>query len=150
MNHSPAIERIGRETLEEHRQIHFYLDQIGRTLETLTPGRSAAEPMQRLVAQLGGLKEQLAEHYQAEQTGLFRAILDFLPECKVEIERLRGEHAKMIEILELARIHAQEGGAGEAADLRDDLEGFLELFRRHESQEERLLQRARSAQPRRG
>jgi len=150
MNDSPTIERIGRETLEEHRQIQFYLDQICRILETLTQGRSGTEPMRRLAAQLQGLKEQLAEHYRAEQQGLFLAILDALPECKVEIERLRGEHAKMIEILELARLHALQGEASEARGLRDDLAGFLELFRIHESQEERLLHRARSALPRRG
>ena len=142
MKGTQTFERVSRETLEEHRQIHFYLDQIEVTLKALGQGRSDAESLLRLAAQLEGLKEQLIEHYRAEQQGLFPAIAELLPDCRVEIDRLSGEHAKMIEILEIARIHVQQSGPASSRELRDDLEGFLELFRRHETQEERLLGRA--------
>ncbi len=48
----------------------------------------------------------------------------------------------MIEILEMARIHAQCGEADEADALRDDLRKFLEMFRNHERSEDHLLQEA--------
>jgi hemerythrin-like domain-containing protein len=137
-----TFERVSRVTLEEHRQIHFYLDQIDATLQALGRERSDAECLSRLSAQLEGLKEQLTEHYHAEQEDLFPAISELLPDCKAEVDRLRAEHAKMIELLEMARIHARQDEPTDARDLRDDLEGFLDLFRRHESQEERLLSRA--------
>ena len=99
--------------------------------------------MRRLAAQIEGLKERLVEHHAAEERGgLFQAILEVLPERRVEISRLINEHDKMIEVLEMARIHAQCGEAGEVDDLRVDLCKFLEKFRNHERSEDHLLQEA--------
>jgi hypothetical protein len=138
-----TFQRISRETVEEHRQIHFYLDQINVTLGGLRQGLSDVEPMRRLAAQIEGLKERLVEHHRTEERGgLFQAMMELLPDCSVEIGRLINQHEKMIEILEMARIHAQCGELHEADALRVDLEGFLEMFRRHERTEDRLLQQA--------
>ena len=143
MNGSPTFQSITRETLEEHRQIHFYLDQISRTLEGMRTGLSTVEPMRRLAAQIDGLKERLVEHHKAEeQGGLFQIILELLPDRRVEISRLINQHEKMIEILELARIHSQCGEPTEADALRVDMERFLETFREHERAEDQLLQKA--------
>lgn len=143
MNGSPTFQGLTRETLEEHRQIHFYLDQIAQTLESLTPDLDSVEPLRRLSAQLAGLKERLIEHLQVEEKGgLFRAILETLPACRVEIDRLTVQHAKMIEILEMARLHTQGGEVADAPALREDLERFLETFRKHEQDEELLLAQA--------
>ncbi len=73
---------------------------------------------------------------------MFQAILEVLPARRVEIDRLTNQHEKMIEILEMARIHAQRGDVGKADALRKDLEQFLDMFRRHEQAEERLLAQA--------
>jgi hypothetical protein len=73
---------------------------------------------------------------------LFQAILDALPSRRVEIDRLRHQHNRMIEILEMARLHALRGEPSEADALRIDLEGFLETFRQHEREEEELLKLA--------
>jgi hypothetical protein len=143
MNETPTFQRISRETLEEHKQIHFYLDQIARTLEGLGPGMADSEPMRRLAAQIEGLKERLVEHHHAEEKdGLFQSILELLPDCRVEISRLVRQHEKMIEILEMARIHAQRGEPAEAEELRVDMTKFLEMFRQHELDEDQLLHRA--------
>jgi len=99
--------------------------------------------MRRLAAQIEGLKERLVVHHRAEeQDGLFQAILELMPERRVEISRLVREHGRMIEILEMARIHAQNGGPDEADALRVDLCTFLEKFREHERDEDNLLQDA--------
>ena len=143
MGGSQTFQDLTRETLDEHRQIHFYLDRIAQTLGRLKDGLSDVEPMRRLAAQLQGLKERLVEHQQNEESGgLFQAILEVLPACRVEIDRLTNQHAKMIEILEMARIHANRGDISEADALRVDLQEFLEMFRRHEESEERLLKQA--------
>ena len=142
MSGSQTFQQVTKETLEEHRQIHFYLDQISRTLEALEQSRDT-EPMRRLAAQIEGLKERLLEHHQAEERGgVFQSILEIMPECRVEISRLINQHDRMIEILEMARIHAQHGSAAEAEGLRVDLKNFLEMFRQHERNEDRLLKRA--------
>lgn len=143
MSGSQTSQQLAREALEEHKLIHFYLDQISQSLEALTPDLADVEPMRRLAAQVEGLEERLKEHHQLEERrGLFRAIVDALPEARVEIVRLVKEHEKMIEILEMAKLHAQCGEPVEGAALRTDLEGFLDMFRRHEYDEERLIARA--------
>ncbi len=138
-----TLEQRTKNTLEEHRQIYFYLDQVEVTLNGLRDGLSDSEPMRRLAAQIEGLKERLIDHHQAEeQGGLFQAILEVMPERRVEISRLINEHEKMIEVLEMARIYAQRGEVDEADALRVDLRNFLEIFRTHERSEDHLLQEA--------
>lgn len=142
MSGSQTFQRITRQTIDEHRQIHFYLDQVALALKSIGGG-TADEPLRRLAAQIDSLKERLLEHHHAEEKGgLFQAILEAMPDCRVEVSRLTLQHDKMIEILEMARIHAQCGSATEAAALRTDLESFLEMFRRHEQDEEQLLKLA--------
>jgi hypothetical protein len=140
MSGSQTFQRLTPETLDEHHQIYFYLDQVAQSLGALREGLSDVEPMRRLAAQLQGLKERLVEHNDAEEKGgLFHAVLEALPSRRVEVDRLRNQHGRMIEILEMARIHAQRGEVGEAEGLRIDLEAFLEMFRQHEDDEEELF-----------
>jgi hypothetical protein len=140
---SQTFEGLTREAIEDHRQIHFFLDQIEHALEGQKEELTDVEPMSRLAAQIQGLKERLVEHHEREEhDGLFQAILDVLPARRVELDRLTNQHEKMIEILEMARIHANRGGIDEAEALREDMEQFLDMFRRHEEAEERLMTEA--------
>jgi hypothetical protein len=143
MSGSKTFHRLSNKTIEEHRQIHFFLDQIDQTLKNLKKGISDVEPMRRLAAQLAALEERLAEHHEHEETGgLFEAILEVLPSRRVEIDRLVNQHEKMIQILEMAQLHAQGGELSEVDALRQDLETFLAMFREHEQHEEQLLTQA--------
>jgi len=143
MSGQQAFQQITRETIEEHRQINFYLDQITVALDGLDANASDVEPMRRLAAQIEALKERLSEHHHAEENGgLFQAILEIMPDCRVEISRLTNQHEKIIEIIEMAGIHARRGEPSEAEALREDLKNFLEMFREHERAEEQLLRRA--------
>ncbi len=138
-----TLEQKTEHTLEEHRQIHFYLDQVEVTLDELRDGLPDGEPMRRLAAQIEGLKERLVDHHESEERGgLFQAILEIMPERRVEISRLIAEHEKMIEVLEMARIYAQAGRAEDVDALCVDLRKFLEMFRNHERAEDHLLQEA--------
>ena len=135
--------QLAQDALEEHEQIHFFLDQLTQTLKSLKEGISDVEPMRRLAAQIEGMKERLSEHHELEERGgLFQTILDSLPGERVEVSRLVRDHEKMIEILEMARIHARYGELSEADALRIDLTRFMEIFRSHEQAEERLLEKA--------
>ena len=143
MTGSQTYQRLTREILEEHQQIHFYLDQIMAALGGLTDDPTDVEPMRRLAARVESVRERLAEHHQREeQRGMYSAIQELLPQARAELSELRRQHEKMIEVLELARIHAQYGEPSEAADLRTDLERFLQMIRDHERAEEALLERA--------
>ena len=143
MSEQQTFQKISQATIEEHRQIDFYLDQVSVTLDGLRGEGADVEPMRRLAAQIQGLKERLTEHHQTEEEGgLFQAVLEIMPDCRVEVSRLTNQHEKIIEILELARIHALEGEPTEAGALREDLQNFLEMFREHESEEEQLFRRA--------
>ena len=143
MSRQQAFQRITKQTIEEHRQIDFFLDQIAQTLDALDGKSKDVGPMRRLAAEIEGLKERLAEHHQSEeQGGLFQSVLEVMPDCRVEIGRLTKQHQKIIEILEMARIHALHGEPREAEALREDLKNFLEMFRRHEHDEEQMLKRA--------
>lgn len=143
MSVPPTAHQLAEDALEQHRQIHFYLDQLAATLGSLGRDGKDVEPMRRLAAQIEGFMERIVEHHQLEERGgLFRAILDTLPEARVEISRLVRQHERMTEILEMARIHAQRGEPSEAEGLRVDLEGFIEMFRQHERAEEKLIEEA--------
>lgn len=143
MNGSGLTERLTEEALEQHRQIHFYLDQISATLDQLDGEAESREAMGRLAAQIDGFMERLQEHHQLEEKrGLFRMILEVLPEARVEISRLVKQHQRIIEILEMARLHAVNGKVEDAPELRDDLRSFVEMFRNHERSEELLIRQA--------
>jgi len=143
MSGSQTFQRLTLATIEEHHQIYFFLDQVAQSLNGLRDGISDVEPMRRLAAQLQGLRERLLEHnHVEEQGGMFHAVLEALPSRRVEVDRLRNQHGRMIEILEMARIHAQRGDVTEADGLRVDLEAFLQMFRQHEDDEEELFRLA--------
>ncbi len=63
---SQTFQGLTREALEDHRQIHFYLDQMAQSLAGLTEGLCDVEPMRRLAAEVQGLKERLTEHHQTD------------------------------------------------------------------------------------
>ena len=69
MNEQQTFQKITQATIEEHRQIEFYLDQVSVTLDGLDATGTDVEPMRRLAAQIDGLKERLIEHHQSEEEG---------------------------------------------------------------------------------
>jgi len=145
MSESGTFERLTEKSLEEHGQIRFFLDQLRKALRDIVPERPDIEPMRRLAAEVEGLIERLSEHFEREEEGgLFRALVDADQGNAPGVRRLEDQHARLIEILEMARIHAERGEAADAAPLREDLEGFLAVLATHESAEEALFRRALS------
>jgi hypothetical protein len=142
MTGSPAYQHLSSEALEEHRQVHFYVDQLLRTLADLE-GPDQDEGMRRLAAELGSLIDRLTEHFEVEEHGgLFHGVLDLLPHLGNEVGGLSAQHTHLLETLEVARIHAQRAGAAGAPGLRADLEAFVAELRLHEQAEEQILAQA--------
>lgn len=147
MTESPTFQRISQETLEEHQQIHFYYDQLISFLDDLDEKTADVESLRQLAAQIASLRERLSEHFDSEQRGgLFQAVLEALPEAAAEVHRLGSEHDRMIEILEMAQIHAERGEPCEIGALRNDLREFLETMREHELAEDRMIKRVLQAE----
>jgi len=143
MTGTPTFQRLSRRVIEEHQQIDFFLDQLLTSLDSLDAEAEDVEPLRRLAAQIDSFRERLEEHFQTEEAnGLFRAILDLLPDSGPEVDGLVSQHERMIEVLQMARIHAERGEPCEASELRTDLLRFLETMRAHEKAEEALLERA--------
>jgi hypothetical protein len=139
----PTFQRLSSRAIEEHQQIDFFLKQLMTSLESLDAESDDVEPLRRLAAQIDSFRERLEEHFQhEEEDGLFRAILDLLPDAGPVVDGLVSQHERMIEVLQMARIHAERGEPCEVADLRADLQKFLDTMRAHEKAEESLLERA--------
>jgi hemerythrin-like domain-containing protein len=142
MSEPRTFERLTEQSLEEHGQIHFFLEQLRKALGDVVPGQADVEPMRRVAAELEGLAERLREHFQREEEGLFHALVDADPACGADVRRLENQHERLMEILEMARIHAGRGGAADAALLKGDVEGFMAVLAAHEGAEEALFRRA--------
>lgn len=141
MTGSPAFQHLTVQNLEEHRQVHFYLDRLTQTLSELDAG--VPEAAERLSAELGSLIERLSEHFTGEeQGGLYHGVIDLLPTHTGEVRRLSEQHARLLDTLEMARLHAQRCATAELPALRQDLDSFLTVLRAHEEAEDELLRRA--------
>ena len=112
-------------------------------MQGLEPAGPGPDVLRRIAAEIDGLRERLDEHFAVEEEGgLFRALADLLPEARSEVQALAGEHGRVLELLEMARIRAEYGPASEGHILRAELETFLAAIGDHERREEGLLQRA--------
>jgi len=141
MNEPRTFERLTEQSLEEHGQIHFFLEQLRKALGDVVPGQADVEPMRRVAAELEGLVERLREHFQREEEGLFHALVDADETRGTDVRRLENQHERLMEILEMARIHAGRGEAADAALLKEDIEGFMAVLAAHEGAEDALFRR---------
>ena len=141
MSEPRTFERLTEQSLEEHGQIHFFLEQLRKALGDVVPGQAGVEPMRRVAAELEGLVERLREHFQREEEGLFHALVDADETCGADVRRLENQHERLMEILEMARIHAARGEAADAALLKEDIEGFMAVLAAHEGAEDALFRR---------
>ncbi len=143
MSGSETFQGLSAKALEEHRQVHFFLDRLAESVDDLEAASDGLEPMRRVAAELDSLIERLAEHFQAEEKGgLFQGLIEILPEAEGPVRHLSDQHARILELLEMARIHARRAAPGDPASLCGDVRGFLDTMRLHEHAEEELLGRA--------
>lgn len=145
MSESGAFERLTERSVEEHAKIRADLDRLREALREVAPGRSGVEAMRRVASEIEGLIERLSEHFEREEKGgLFRSLVEADARAAADVRRMSDQHARLLEILEMAGIHAARGEAADAAPLKADVEGFLAVIHSHESEEEALFRRALS------
>ena len=145
MSGSQTFPKLSAEALEEHRQIHFYVDLLARSLDFLADSEVDDDRMLDVAARIESLKERLEEHFKSEEdAGLYQGILDALPQAEPDVMRLMNEHEKVLDDLEGARTIARRRDPRDAPLLRSELERAIATLRDHEREEESLVQRALS------
>lgn len=145
MSGSQTFPKLTAEALEEHRQIHFHVDLLSRSLDSLGVSEVDADRMLDVAARIESLRERLEEHFRGEEdSGLYQGILDALPQAETDVMRLMGEHEKMLLDLEGARTIARGKNPADASLLRSELQRVIATLRDHEREEEALVQRALS------
>lgn len=145
MSGSQTFPKLTAEALEEHRQIHFHVNQLKKALEAMGAPDIDSERMMDVAARIDSLKERLEEHFKGEEdAGLFQGILDAVPQAESDVMRLMSEHERILRDLDGSRTLARKKDPADAAFLRTDLERILGVLRDHEREEEDLVQRALS------
>lgn len=133
-----------KDALERHRQVHFYLDRLERFLEELDPS-AGEEELGRLVTEIEIFKERMVEHNEDEGKRIHQEIAGAVPGAKEKLRDLSAQHHRIIEVLEVAILHARDCLPSEVVDLRDEIRSFLKEVHRHENAEDDLIREAMSA-----
>ncbi len=143
MSGSQTFQKLSAESLEEHRQIHFHVEQLAKALLALDPTTADEGSLAEIAARIESLKERLEEHFRGEEdAGLYQGILDAIPQVEPDVMRLMAQHERILADLEGARAIARRRDLAETASLRAELERALGVLRDHEHEEEALVQRA--------
>jgi hypothetical protein len=131
----PILARIER----DHRHIvNFYLSEL-----------AAAREPSRIRELLDPLPEMLSKHFADEEgpEGLYDGLRAIRPSLDPELKSLRGEHRSVLkaaeelrrEIREIDQLGRAENQAQRLARTREELSAFMEMVRRHERAETRLV-----------
>ena len=141
----PASASISQATsvLEQHRELHAVLDEIGACLER-TRNQSAAKWMANLDSCLSRLLPQLEAHFDLEERGaLFEEIEEALPDSGATCAELRGEHQHLLSDLAALRVSVEMASEKDAVEtLASRCRGLVGVLERHEERENELLFRA--------
>ena len=144
---TPTFDRISEATLDQHRQIHFFLERLERAVEQLDDTGTDPEPLSRLPMVIDSLRERLEEHNAGEDDGgLLQGVIDAVPEAEDEVLALVEQHERFARELRRARARAASASGGDVPALREDLIELVRTLREHERAEEVLLERALAAE----
>ncbi len=126
--------------LEEHREIHRLVEQIGRALA------ERSKSVEQISHDLAQLADRLVKHFaEEEEDGYFSAALEHAPRLFERANALMAQHPLMSRQAE--DLSAAAAGAGNSADEQwweETLECFLafkkELFEHERCENELLLE----------
>jgi hemerythrin len=131
----PILVRIER----DHRRIvNFYLKEL-----------AAAQESSQIRELLDPLPEMLSKHFADEEgpDGLYDGLRAIRPSLDSELKSLRREHRRVLKKVEALRQQVREIDQAEAAEerrerlaeIREEMSTFMEMVRRHERTETRLV-----------
>lgn len=148
MSGPQTFSKLSEQVLEEHRLIHFHLDQIAKAIQDLDPSSVDEERFLTLAARIDSLRDRVEEHFKEEENGgLYQGIVDAMPQVESDVMRLMAQHERMLESLDAARTLARRRRPDDAATLRSELESVLRMMRDHEDEEETLIGQAIRKEP---
>lgn len=132
------------ETEEQILDEHHRCMRLAGEVEALLRGDDGSAWAESLHERLGILREALAKHFHGEETGyLFVGLPEAHPRFGNRLDRLREEHAPMLEALDDARERAralgQDGGTMDAKTLRKRVLAVISMLRRHEAEENEII-----------
>lgn len=121
----------------EHVGIRAQLRELEVIVSAVQSGPGGA-----LAGAFAQLTQVLAQHFNKEEASdMFTALPERLPDLAPEIERLKVEHADVLQRLRLAQQNAAKISEIRAQVIKQAHE-VVEIVRRHEKSEGELLQRA--------
>lgn len=126
--------------LDEHQQCMRLAGEVEALLRASGKDGWATSLHERL----GILSEALAKHFDGEERGyLFVGLPEAYPRFGHRLDRLRAEHAPMLQTLDDVRREARKLADGEesmdARKLRRRVLAVISMLRRHEAEENEIL-----------
>jgi iron-sulfur cluster repair protein YtfE (RIC family) len=136
----PELASQAQGILEEHRQLHAYLETVEAVLSDLRRPEAAA--LAGLTSSLEKLVPLLRAHFaREEEEGLFDRVQATWPHAAHACERLQGEHRALLARLE--RLWTESEAKPVAADalgaLVAEVRSLLKDLARHEELENQLI-----------
>ena len=133
-------ERIFERMRSDHRRV---LETVAGIEAALLSGATrivAAEDEAQLRTAFTLLEEHFTTHMTAEDEVLYPALLETLPEARVSIEPLAGEHLELRDMLvRLRATLAEPAGLDRDEQIAVQLRDFIDLLRIHIRKEEALV-----------
>lgn len=122
--------------LSEHRRLHKQLVSTRSNLQ------KSDTPLSAIIQQLNDLRRELVHHFAEEEYGgCMEEAVVLVPRLAEELERLKREHGLLLARLEdLIRTCESANDSTSRTYLCQEFEQFLSMLRRHEADENRLVQ----------
>jgi iron-sulfur cluster repair protein YtfE (RIC family) len=139
---SEEIQNLTDWCLDEHREILEMVGTLERTMEASSgPG---AGYLENVASQLQALAKTLEHHFAHEDSSdLYTTFLERFPRFSTALARLGREHTDVLnEIRALASGFASKPATKNLRKLHCRVEAFIATLRRHEAEENEILQRA--------
>ncbi len=137
-------ERTAQRTLEEHRRLFGFVAELERHVEREARGADARSWAAELSSYLSELHGSLSTHFAFEESSQFWDELALLfPYAARRISRLVSEHDQLLSTLSSLVLLAREAGAraeSGLAPLKGRVQEFVKQLRRHEAEEDELIQ----------
>ena len=128
------------ETLQEHRECMEVVSELEACLDR-QPDREG-QWIADLVAKLEHLAETMREHFREENDGLYVQLPIKFPRLSNRLEKLKGEHGKILKTIDRTTAMARRLNEPELHELRE-LNAHVQLLvatiRRHEAEENELV-----------
>ena len=139
MANTPAVPRVARNVVDEHRRLRALLAQVEEAFARAAPRYERGPDV--VAARLDTLRGPLSAHFEEEeQARLFEEIEELSPEQAPVCARLRGEHSGLIRRLDSLRTASPE--ARREPTWGREVRALLADLTRHEARETDLLTRA--------